>query len=127
MHKNSEVVAKINDLLIDAFQRYVPYGHMASKAVLKRLKTTACCDVVSCGRDDIFKIIASYMEILETDQDTVIALIGSGTWGLNPAFVAIKCVGQDVYISAMAKEGLIKQRTAERAVDRLREIILGGF
>ena len=56
------------------------------------------------------------------------AVIGSGFFRLNPTMVHVEIVeahadGCTVQLSAAAKEGLIKQRSAEKAVSRLAEVL----
>ena len=50
-------------------------------------------------------------------------LVGSGSLGLNPTLVHVALTGDGerlrVTIRAVAKEGLIKQRSAQRAVDSI--------
>ena len=56
------------------------------------------------------------------------ALVGSGFWNMNPTIVCLEVVpadngNTDVHIAAMAKEGLINQNSAEKAVKTLRELL----
>lgn len=50
-------------------------------------------------------------------------LVGSGSMGLNPTLVQVAITGDGepfkVSIRAVAKEGLIKQRSAQKAVDSI--------
>ena len=55
----------------------------------------------------------------------ILAVVGSGFFKMNPTSVQVQVVSSgesdsDVIISAAAKEGLIKQRSAEKAVRRIR-------
>lgn len=62
------------------------------------------------------------------DTPVFSAVLGSGALNMNPAVVCVVIEGVDeantnIYISGSAKEGLIKQRTAEKAVMRIAEKI----
>ncbi|MCW2791603.1 MAG: hypothetical protein JWO76_701 [Nocardioides sp.] len=52
---------------------------------------------------------------------TVRGVVGSGFGGLNPAYVLaeVDAARGEVRVAAWAKEGLIKQRSAAKAVDRV--------
>ncbi|HLH52914.1 MAG TPA: hypothetical protein VKY92_04790 [Verrucomicrobiae bacterium] len=59
----------------------------------------------------------------------VSAIAGSGFAGMNPAFVQVRVApvsehASEVTINAAAKEGLIPQRTAEKAAERFKEELL---
>lgn len=63
-----------------------------------------------------------------TDYPVVLACCGSGYANMNPAIVCVEFVQidneqTDLYISAYAKEGLIKQKTAIKAIKKLKSII----
>lgn len=58
------------------------------------------------------------------DASVVRAVVGSGALNMNPAEVEIRVepIGETrsrVHVEATAEEGLIKQRTAEKAVTRI--------
>lgn len=59
-------------------------------------------------------------------------VVGSGKFGMNPAIVVITIGagpenGSTITIAGAAKEGLIKQRTAEKAVTWVKELFLEAF
>jgi hypothetical protein len=59
---------------------------------------------------------------------TVTAIIGSGFFNMNPCLVTVEITAHDAHqtclvIAGAAKEGLIKQRTAEKAVVRVIEAL----
>jgi hypothetical protein len=63
-------------------------------------------------------------ENVDDERPTLRAVIGSGFFGLNPAVVEVSLdtISDEitkVNVRATAKEGLIKQRTAEKAIQRL--------
>ena len=56
------------------------------------------------------------------------AIVGSGFWQMNPTIVCLEVVPADngnanVHIAAMAKEGLINQHSAEKAVKNIQELL----
>ncbi len=60
----------------------------------------------------------------ESESPAVSAVVGSGFLGLNPAVVTIEVVAHEddrsrVVVSGVAKEGLIKQRSGEKAARRI--------
>lgn len=51
-------------------------------------------------------------------KDGIISgVILSGTANMNPAFLLLWIEAETIHLTASAKEGLIKQHTAERAID----------
>lgn len=65
-------------------------------------------------------------ELRESPYPTVSGVIGSGFFNMNPAIVHAEIIGIDgeicsVILTGAAKEGLIKQHTAEKAINRLSE------
>lgn len=59
-------------------------------------------------------------------------VVGSGKFGMNPAIVVITITagpetGSTITIAGAAKEGLIKQRTAEKAVNWVKELFLEAY
>lgn len=63
--------------------------------------------------------------ILEEDFDNQIYVIRimSGTVNMNPAVIAVKLDDEKIKFSCYACEGFIKQRTAEKAIDKLKTIV----
>jgi hypothetical protein len=70
-------------------------------------------------------------ELQDSHYPTISGVIGSGFWNMNPAILHVEFVAVDgetcrVLLTGAAKEGLIKQRTAEKAVMRLAEALKGS-
>lgn len=64
-----------------------------------------------------------------SDYPVVSACVGSGYANMNPAvicveFVKIGDIQTDLHISGYAKEGLIKQKTAIKAIERLKSMVI---
>ena len=53
------------------------------------------------------------------DSGIVVGVINAGIGNLNEAILAASCVDGSLFISSRAKEGVINQGTAEKAVDKL--------
>jgi hypothetical protein len=67
-----------------------------------------------------------------SDLPTVYAVVGSGFWNLNPAWVRIEIVPisknlTKVSVRGTAKEGLIKQRAGEKAAKRIVDLLNQAF
>ncbi|NJC56665.1 hypothetical protein [Brevibacterium marinum] len=65
---------------------------------------------------------------VDSQDDAVVTLrgiVGSGVGSLNPAYVIIVVDAQSstIGIAAHAKEGLIKQRTAQKAIAKVRSAL----
>jgi hypothetical protein len=101
--------------------KYLPTESYSEKLVLKIAPET----VLKLG----FSLLTKLGELQAADSEnspypTLKAIIGSGFLNMNPAIVYIEILAGDatsceLVITAAAKEGLIKQRTAFKAVQRL--------
>ena len=99
----------------------------------RRLRTETAASRIDLGGADPEAVAARLAAALaaapERDEESgrvvVRGVVGSGFGGLNPAYVlaGIDSAGGVVSIATYAKEGLIKQHTAEKALQRLREEI----
>ena len=89
---------QINELLANIISMYAPkFGRTITKKAA----------FSECGT--IFE---------ENIKDCIIAgVILSGTANRNPAFLLLWIEDDNIHLTASAKEGLIKQHTAERAVE----------
>jgi len=139
MTEKEEIFAKIEeefchdvgDALIYLYQ-HIPYGHMAPLWILRKLKLTSYCEVIHCDKEDLMahllRALPPYVNGLESNEiDTVAVPIFSGAMNMNPAMVILKCVEKDIYAVAMAKEGLISQKTAQKALNTIKSHILAGL
>lgn len=64
-------------------------------------------------------------KILEEDFDKQIYVIAvmAGAANMNTAFVGVQLKKKELFLAGYAKEGLIKQNTAEKAVGKLEEVL----
>lgn len=106
------------------------YGGMRGKSgaysVAKKLKMESVMDEIFLGENAFQAILNALIKsgkILETniEEKQACAVIAAGTANMNPAIVVIKTEENGkVSIIATAKEGLIKQHTAEKAIKLLK-------
>jgi hypothetical protein len=68
----------------------------------------------------------------ETPMDSISAIVGSGHMNLNPTIVHVRIVASSdvttqLFLRAVAKEGLIKQQSAQRAIERITTLVLKQY
>lgn len=82
---------------------------------------------------DIIANLPNLIEFIDADINLGIvylsAVIGSGFGQMNPTIICLEFIPDNatsttIYISASAKEGLIKQKSAQKAVLCLKELLL---
>ncbi|MBM6588966.1 hypothetical protein [Brevibacterium sp. RIT 803] len=110
-------------------------GGYGAKWSAKRLKTETAQEVIEVAPAEQRRILAEWaagtsgaagsFDRLDSRDDAVVTLrgvVGSGVGSLNPAYVIIivDVLTSTIGIAAHAKEGLIKQRTAQKAVAKVR-------
>ena len=63
--------------------------------------------------------------VLETDETahSVIAALSASTTSMNEGVAAVLLLDKTLYLAAYAKEGLFKQHTAERIIQRITELV----
>lgn len=86
---------------------------------------------VQAGVAEIFSNIGKLTDEFasETPEDCLSAIVGSGQMNLNPTIVHVHIVessGDTTLLSlrALAKEGLMKQQSAQRAIERIKTLLL---
>ncbi|MBB6628353.1 hypothetical protein H5V45_13585 [Nocardioides sp. KIGAM211] len=102
----------------------------------RRLATETATGRASFDPASVEAVVASLREALEEADEVpgsdgagvgdgggraVRGVVGSGFGGLNPAYVLaeVDAAAGEVRVAAWAKEGLIKQRSAAKAVDKV--------
>lgn len=113
---------QINELLASIVSTYAPrFGRSFNKKVVLRLAALSCEDLLENVTGDVCALakiaLSKCGTILEESDSTIAGIILSGVANMNPAFVLLRVEGNTIYIKATAKEGLIKQHTAEKAID----------
>lgn len=99
------------------------------------LKTDVVHDTIYIAKDlkESMELVTCYFkehgELIDTseysDVPIVSACVGSGCWNLNPAVLCVEFLVQSdnstlLNITGYAKEGLIKQKTAIKAIEGLK-------
>ncbi|MDE7302277.1 MAG: hypothetical protein K2N60_03030 [Oscillospiraceae bacterium] len=121
---------QINEILADMISAYATPG-LGRKAVLKtaqKLAVSVLEDSAEVKGENAFKAVRNaidrYGSVLSScGESMVCGVILSGAASMNPCYVIIRLNGNRAEIKAYAKEGLIKQHTAEKAVKSLKEAL----
>lgn len=113
-------------------------GRHGAEWSAKRLKTETAREVIDIAPAEQQRVLATLADDasnaagsfgrLDSQDDAVVTLrgiVGSGVGSLNPAYVIIVVDAQSstIGIAAHAKEGLIKQRTAQKAIAKVRSAL----
>jgi len=102
--------------------KFLPTEHYQARlhvdADVASVLTKVCSFFSESGR------VALDGEVDTSPYPKISGVIGSGMLNMNPTVVHLEVIGSDktrtdLLITAAAKEGLIKQRTAEKAVNRV--------
>ena len=121
---------QINEILADMISAYATPG-LGRKAVLKtaqRLAMSVLEDSAEVKGENPFETVRDaidrYGSVLGSGGESMICgVILSGAASMNPCYIIIRLNGNRAEIRAYAKEGLIKQHTAEKAVKALKEAL----
>ena len=113
-----------NELLANIISTYAPqFGRSCTKWVALKLATFSVEDILENITGSTYELAKTTLSecgmiLEESVADHAIAgVILSGIANMNPAFVLLRTEGNRVHIKACAKEGIIKQHTAERAIE----------
>lgn len=114
---------EIDEILSGIISKYAPeFGRGISKKAALKLATSGMESKIQAINGDAYAQANAALrkcgKILEADRDNkmISGVILAGIANMNPAFVVLQIECNTVYIKASAKEGLIKQHTAEQAV-----------
>ena len=121
---------QINEILADMISAYMSPG-LGRKAVLKaaeKLAVSAIEDSAEVKGENAFETVRDaidrYGSVLSSGEESMICgVILSGAASMNPCYIIVKLNGNRAEIKAYAKEGLIKQHTAEKAIKVLKEAL----
>ena len=106
----------IDEILEQGIMQLFPKISVNFPGITRRIiKTESQQCLISAGT-------AQYEDIKKFQYDSsfmVAARIKGGFLSMNPALVLCSICDDQLWISTYAKEGLIKQRTAEKLLDRL--------
>lgn len=116
---------EINERLVDAVSKYgLMIGIRITKATIKKLPMCSERKTIFSKEDDAFlnarNAVMETGKVLLEDRDNNIVegIIYAGIRNMNPAIVVVYTSARMITISAYAKEGLINQHTAKKALDR---------
>lgn len=135
-HQDPEIENVLAEQLANVGAR-VPYGGTGASTgwTARRLKTETAHQIVDILPDRMDDVISALGAILEpaarkSDSQTVQVtrfrgIVGSGFGGMNPAYVLAIADPEHgtISVAAHAKEGLIKQRTAKKAIQSVLEAL----
>jgi len=116
----------------------VPSGVHSSGAAwaASKLPTKTTREVITVSQpavtslESVYKVVKKLGTIIDSAHEgkfpKLKAIIGSGFFNLNPTIVTIEIRPKqkeqtDLYIEASAKEGLIPQHSAEKAIQRIKQ------
>ena len=118
----------INQLLAEIISIYaVPGGKKVSKWIASKLPMSSAEEQISIGPLPCAEVKTAFARcgtILKEDQNAFAGVILAGAMDMNPAFVIVWTEDAILHIFAQAKEGLIKQHTAEKAIQKLKSALL---
>ena len=111
------------EMLILGDMSYLYRGKLTHKLSVRsyaRSKTENVCASIETNKN-IYPIALEKLThvsgvCVQDEKDHLTLLVGSGVWKMNPAVVELQFHDTHVEIAAWAKEGIIKQRTAEKAI-----------
>ncbi len=121
----------INDLLCSAISEYGTENCKLTKKLIKKVTAKLSTQFVKAVFDGItyYQVLNAITNaggtVLNQNDENMecTAVVFSGALNMNPAFIAVKAENDKTYIASYAKEGIIKQHTAEKAVDTVLKLI----
>lgn len=122
---------QINSLLAEIISMYSPSSSQkAVKKVISKLATSSIEEQIASDGIPYAAVknaFASCGTILKEypTENAAAGVILAGAANMNPAFVIIWIENNILHIIAQAKEGLIKQHTAEKAIQKLVAAVQG--
>ncbi|HKE78875.1 MAG TPA: hypothetical protein VKB54_06190 [Solirubrobacteraceae bacterium] len=111
-------------------------GRFGAERAAKRIRTDRCEEALECDTspDEVLRatavVLARLGRLLDdaptSSDEEVWAVVGGGAGGLNPVVVRVEADrlgggGCRAVVRACAKEGLIKQRAAQKTAARVRD------
>lgn len=116
---------RIEELLLEGFEQAAIDKSKSQKWVYKKLKTFSIHDEAVLPKPysfaeviDILCGIGTFAEV-DYERGRLVLLTRSGFMSMNPAVVELSVSGGVVYADAHAKEGLIKQNTSAKAIEKV--------
>ncbi len=111
--------------LENAVNKYEPG---ADKKLMSKVKTQCSYETIDCKglrfkqlRDKLL-LIGTILEEYEQNK-TYVAVVNAGIKNGNPCIMVTNLAADQVTIYAFAREGIIKQQTAKKAIEKLKSIL----
>jgi len=121
---------EMDRLLLDAVVDYGGrIGEGATVSSKEKLKKQTVYQSISLADEDGFTRVRDAAiecgNVLREDKKSGVieAEIGAGAANMNPAIVVAQVSGNEIDIAAYAREGLIKQHAAKKAVEKLTQAL----
>lgn len=121
--------AKMAELLGEALLKYgVGIGEKAVKKILKHLPTdteTAVIPRKGISREAVRDALIKTGTVLEENivGESFVISVPSGILDLNAALIVVKLEDQNIHMIGYAKEGIIKQDTVGKALEKIQKHI----
>ena len=121
---------KLREKLKDALRLYgADLGFVLTDMQVQKLLDAGTYEeipTVDCDGQKLANAIMTVGKVLQQSDDgkSYIAAIGSGVGNMNVAMIAIELDGERLEMLAVAREGLIKQQTAKKAISRVQEALI---
>lgn len=115
----------LNEELEKALRQYgADYGFVITDKSIKKLIGSEAFETMPTGGNGgkfLAEALMKSGKVLEQSDDecSYIAVVGAGVANMNYAFMALRLEEGHISIAAVAKEGLIKQGTAKKAIERV--------
>lgn len=116
----------INDLLCSVISEYGRANGKLTQKLVYKVTSKLSTQSVKAVFDGItyFQALKAINKVgnivMQNDESQeCTAVVFSGGLNMNPAFIALKSEGDKTYIAAFAKEGIIKQHTAQKAINSI--------
>lgn len=124
---------QIDEWLADVIAAYAPrYGRGLTKKVARKLAMSSVEarieQIHGCAYALAQAAISRCGTVLEERRENNIlaGVVMAGFSNMNPCFVLLRATEDCVYIKASAKEGLIKQNTAQQAIATLETALISA-
>lgn len=118
---------QVNQLLAEIVSMYAPApGKKGAKWAVSKLPMSSAEEQIFIGSLPCAAVKTAFARcgtILREDQSAFAGVILAGVMDMNPAFVTVWTEDTILHIFAQAKEGLIKQHTAEKAIQKLKSAL----
>ena len=120
---------EINELLAEIISTYAPTpsGKKGAKWAASKLPVSSIEEQIPIAPLSYGRVKAAFAgcgTILKEEQSALAGVIPAGAMNMNPAFVVVWTEDGILHIIAQAKEGLIKQHTAEKAIQKFKSTLL---